>query len=67
MDVLLPRSKWVGPTLSHKVLQVMPFHIVREVADIDTAILLRRVSNAGHHLFLGDGTFLLGSMGNSGA
>ena len=41
-------------TLAHKVLQMVPLDIVREVADVDTAILLRVFANVLHHLFFGD-------------
>lgn len=39
-------------TLSHEVLQVMPLDIVRQIADIDAAVLLRRIPNALHHVVL---------------
>ena len=41
-------------TLAHKVLQVVPLDIVGEVADVDTAVLLRVFANVLHHLFFGD-------------
>lgn len=41
-------------TLSHEIFQVMPFDVVRQIADIDATVLLGRVANALHHrLFAG--------------
>lgn len=40
-------------TLSHKVFQMMPFDIVREVAHIDATVLLGRLAHGLHHLFFG--------------
>jgi hypothetical protein len=41
-------------TLAHKVLEVVPLDVVREVADVDTTVLLRMLAHAVHHLFFGD-------------
>ncbi len=38
------------PTLPHKILEMMPFDIVREIADVDAAVLLRRLADVGHDL-----------------
>lgn len=32
---------WVGHTFTHVVLEVVPLDVVGEVADVDTAVLLR--------------------------
>ncbi len=37
-------------TLSHKVLQMMPLDVVRQIADIDASVLLRRVSETLHRV-----------------
>ena len=46
-------------TLSHKIFQVMPFHIVGEVPNVDSTFLLGRFAYGGHHLLLGLRTFLV--------
>ena len=38
------------PTLSHKVLEMVPFDVVGQVADVDPAVLLRRLANVVHGL-----------------
>lgn len=45
-------------TLPHEIFQVMPFHIVGEIPDVDSTFLLRRFSNRSHHLLLCLSTFL---------
>jgi hypothetical protein len=45
-------------TLAHKVLQVVPLDIVGEVADVDTAVLLRVFAHVLHHLFFCDDALL---------
>lgn len=37
--------------MSHKILEVVPFDIIGEVADVDAAVLLRRLPNVAHGLF----------------
>jgi hypothetical protein len=49
--VIFSRERWVTRTLSHKVLEMVPFDVVGEVADVDPAVLLRRLLDAAHHLF----------------
>jgi hypothetical protein len=39
-------------TLTHKILEMMPLDIVREVSDVDTSVLLRVFAHVGHHLLL---------------
>lgn len=38
-------------TLSHEIFEVVPLDIVREIADVDAAILLRRFPDVVHGLF----------------
>jgi hypothetical protein len=38
--------------LAHEVLEVVPFDVVGEVADVDAAVLLRVVAETSHHLLL---------------
>lgn len=45
-------------TLSHKIFQVVPLNVIRQVADIDPAILLRLVTDVVHHLLASDGSIL---------
>ena len=45
-------------TLSHEVFEVMPFDVVGEITDVDTTILLRRITYVRHHLLLGLGRAL---------
>ena len=52
------------PTLSHKVFQMMPFHIVGQITDIDVTFLLRRITNRSHHLLLGLSTLLVRTRGS---
>ena len=47
-----PSHQLFDRTLAHEVLQVMPLDIVRQVANVDAAILLRRVANTLHHVVL---------------
>lgn len=35
-------------TLSHEILEMMPFHIVGEVADVDASVLLRVLTHSLH-------------------
>lgn len=52
------RSETAEHTLSHEVLEMVPLHIVGEIANIDPAVLLRGFSDAAHSLFLGSLPFL---------
>jgi len=52
-------------TRSHKVLKMMPLNIVRKVADVDAAVLLRSLPKVLHHLLSGCGALLEGSVGST--
>lgn len=45
-------------TLSHEIFEMMPFHIVGEVADVDASVLLRVLAHSLHARLL----FLLTSL-----
>lgn len=45
-------------TLSHKIFQMVPLDVVRQVTDVDTTVLLGRVANGVQHLLFGDGALL---------
>lgn len=49
-------------TLSHEVLEMVPLDIVREVADVDSAVLLGGFANIIHHLFSSNGSFFVRSV-----
>lgn len=40
-------------TLSHEILEVAPLDVVRQVANVDAAVLLRIVAGIGHGVVLG--------------
>jgi len=42
---------WLQLTLSHEIFEVMPFDVVSQIANIDTAVLLGWVAHRLHHLF----------------
>jgi hypothetical protein len=46
-------------TLSHEVLEMVPLDIIREIADVDSAVLLGGFTNVVHHLFSGDSSFFV--------
>lgn len=53
MARLLAKAKLDGVaagnlTLSHEIFEVMPFHIVGEVADVDASVLLRVLTHSLH-------------------
>ena len=50
---------YVELTLTHEIFEMVPFDVVGKIANVDAAILLRRLANAGHHLFLGLSTLLM--------
>jgi len=52
-------------TLSHEVLEVVPLDIVREIADVDAAVLLRRFPDIVHGLFSLNRTILVRSLWSS--
>lgn len=58
----LPDFNSTTLTLSHKVLQVVPLNIVREIANVDSAVLLRGFTNIRHHLLASHSPFFIGSM-----
>lgn len=58
-----PRFLVSPHTLSHKILEVMPFDVVGQIADVDAAVLLRSFPNVVHDLFTMSGAVLESSMG----
>lgn len=61
-----PRILVSRHTLSHKILEVVPFDIVGQIADVDAAVLLRRFPNVVHDLFTMSGAVFESSMRWSG-
>lgn len=54
----------ISLTLSHEILKMVPLDIVRKIADVDPAVLLRGLANVIHHLFSSSGPFLIRSVRN---
>lgn len=43
-------------TLSHEIFEMMPFDIIGQVADVDSAVLLRGFADGLHHLLFRSGS-----------
>lgn len=51
-------------TLSHKVLEVVPFDVVGKISHVDTAVLLGGLADVGHHLLASNSAILIRALGS---